>query len=197
MVKNIVVGSILFVMFIYTFFQTIEAKDDLPSLSESHSLSSKEEISNQDMKEDLDINIEGIKRGNIAPDFELEALDGKKVKLSDYKGKKVMINFWATWCPSCRAEMSDKQKVFEDHDVVILGINLLQTEKSLATVEKFIADFGLSYPILLDKKSEVADLYGVQPIPTSFFIDTEGRISHISIGPLNEAMLIQRFNEMK
>src|SRR5690625_1953509 len=63
----------------------------------------------------------GLERGNLAPDFELETLDGETAKLSDFRGKPVLLNFWATWCPPCRAEMPDMQKFYEDKDVVILA----------------------------------------------------------------------------
>src|SRR5690625_5188421 len=84
---------------------------------------------NQEAEEEEDP-VVGLEKGNLAPDFELETIEGETVKLSDYRGEKVMLNFWATWCPPCRAEMPDMQKFHENHDEgVILAVNLTETEK--------------------------------------------------------------------
>src|SRR5690625_3213867 len=81
----------------------------------------------------------GIEVGDTAPNFTLETLDGEEVKLSDYRGQKVLLNFWATWCPPCRAEMPDMQKYHEeDDDAVILAVNLTETEKSSTGVDEFL-----------------------------------------------------------
>ncbi len=138
----------------------------------------------------------GITLGQEAPDFELQLLSGETASLSDFRGEKVMINFWASWCGPCRAEMPDMQKVFTNHDVQILAVNLTKTEPSQQAVEDFVDDFSLTFPILLDENIVVADLYQIQPIPTSFFVDTGGIIQSISYGPLNQDMILQRFNEM-
>lgn len=138
----------------------------------------------------------GISQGDFAPDFELETLDGDVKKLSDFRGDKIMLNFWATWCPPCRAEMPDMQQVYEDHDIEILAVNLTETETSIETVDTFVDDFELTFPIMLDKNIEVADKYEIQPVPTSFMIDTEGRIQLIQLGPMNEDMIVQTFAEM-
>src|SRR5690625_7728587 len=72
----------------------------------------------------------GLEKGNLAPDFELETVEGETVSLSDFRGEKVLLNFWATWCPPCRAEMPDMQKFHENHEIgVILAVNLTETEK--------------------------------------------------------------------
>src|SRR5699024_9680896 len=70
------------------------------------------------------------KKGELAPDYELTTLDGEQVKLSDYKGERVMLNFWATWCPPCRAEMPDMEKFQQNKDVQVLAVNLTETEAS-------------------------------------------------------------------
>src|SRR5699024_11976097 len=82
---------------------------------------------------------EGLKKGDIAPDFELETLSGETVTLADYRGQKVMLNFWATWCPPCRAEMPDMQKVQDERDdVVILAVNQVQTESNPDNIAPFL-----------------------------------------------------------
>ena len=120
--------------------------------------------------------VSGIEVGDKAPDFELKLLTGEVVKLSDYKGKKVMLNFWATWCPPCKAEMPDMQKLHEAYkeEIVILAVNMdVQND-----VAGFAKEMGITFPILLDEKNEVNGTYKILTIPTSFFIDEKGVISH-------------------
>lgn len=139
---------------------------------------------------------EWVQTGDKAPDFTLQTLNGEEVSLSDYRGEKVLINFWATWCPPCRAEMPDMQQLYEDEDVNILAVNLTETEAGLQNVESFIDEFGITFPIPLDEKVDVAHAYGVQPIPTSFFIDREGIVHSISIGPMTYDYMINEWNAM-
>src|SRR5699024_5486469 len=92
----------------------------------------------------------GLESGDLAPDFELKTVDGETVKLSDFRGEKVLLNFWATWCPPCRAEMPDMQKYHEDYDEgVILAVNLVETEQSMGQVEDFLTEYGITFQILL------------------------------------------------
>lgn len=139
----------------------------------------------------------GLNEGQIAPDFELTTLDGDTVKLSDYKGKRVMLNFWATWCPPCRVEMPDMQKFHEDKDIVILAVNLSETESNTEKVQAFIDERDLTFPVLLDEETEVADQYQIQPIPSSFLIDSDGRIHNKAFGALNYDMMVQEFEKMQ
>lgn len=121
----------------------------------------------------------GIQVGDIAANFTLTTLDGETVRLSDYRGKKVLLNFWATWCPPCKAEMPHVQKFYEDErqrDVVVLGVNLTDTEKSADRVGEFARERELTFPIVLDEEGQASDLYRVRAYPTSFFIDSQGVI---------------------
>jgi peroxiredoxin len=130
----------------------------------------------------------GLEKSNLSPDFELTTLDGKKVKLSDYRGKKVILNFWATWCPPCRAEMPDMEKFYssyKDKDVVILGVNLANAERDQTTVKNFIKSYGITYPIPLDKENLAAEMYQVSAIPTSYIIDPQGIIIEKVVGPMD------------
>ncbi|TVP81955.1 MAG: TlpA family protein disulfide reductase [Alkalicoccus sp.] len=140
----------------------------------------------------------GLGEGEYAPDFTLETLEGEEVSLSDFRGeKKVMLNFWATWCPPCRAEMPDMQNVYEEYeDVEILAVNLTETEPGTDQVAEFRDDFGLTFPILMDHDVSVAGEYDIQPVPTSYLIDTNGQIENIALGPMNEDMIIQIFEQM-
>ena len=131
---------------------------------------------------------EGIKTGNLASDFGLTTLDGKQVKLSDYRGKKVILNFWATWCPPCKAEIPDMEKFYSDFkskDVIILGVNLTQSEKSEQSVSTFAKTYGITYPVLLDKDGMAAQIYQISAIPASYIIDTKGIIRNKIVGPMD------------
>lgn len=114
--------------------------------------------------------------GDQAPDFQLVDLKGNVQKLSDYKGKVVLLNFWGTFCPPCKKEMPDMQEVFEkwqDAGFEILAVNLAESK---VTVEHFVNDLGLSFPILLDDRMSIRKQYGVFRYPTTFFIDRSGKI---------------------
>lgn len=138
----------------------------------------------------------GLEIGNIAPDFQLETLDGETVKLSDLRGERVMVNFWATWCPPCRAEMPDMQKFHENTDVKILAVNLIDTESSREKVPEFLDELGLTFPVLLDEGSELATEYKIVAYPTSFMIDSDGRIQFKAPGAMNYDIMIQAFEKM-
>lgn len=125
--------------------------------------------------------------GKPAPDFSLPTLDGKEVKLFDFKGKAVLINLWASWCPPCRYEMPGIQAAYEkykDKGLVVLGIDFA-AQDNLQDVKAFIKEFKLTFPILLDESGEVsAGLYGMRGLPTSYFIDTNGILLRIQVGAM-------------
>lgn len=138
----------------------------------------------------------GLNEGDIAPDFQLQTLDGEPAKLSDYRGHNVMVNFWATWCPPCRAEMPDMERFHQDTDIVILAVNITETESNIQDVEDFVDEFNLTFPILLDEQIEVADLYRIQPIPSTFMIDSSGIIQFHAFGPMNYDLMVQQLEKM-
>lgn len=139
----------------------------------------------------------GTSVGDMAPDIELTTLNGETVKLSDYRGNKVFVNFWATWCPPCRAEMPDIQKFDNDEDVQILAVNLTSTEKSVDDVQKFVDELGLTFPILKDEKGKVEQMYKVNAYPTSYLIDSDGVIRKVALGAMNYEMMVQEFEKIK
>ncbi|SHF83342.1 peroxiredoxin family protein [Ornithinibacillus halophilus] len=139
----------------------------------------------------------GLQKGNIAPDLELKTLDNKIVKLSDLRGERVMLNFWASWCGPCRAEMPDMQKFYEEKDIAILAVNLTDTEIGKKNVTEFVEKYNLTFPVLLDEDGEISHLYRIQPIPTSFFIDSNGRVHSFTYGAMNYDQMVQEFEKME
>jgi cytochrome c biogenesis protein CcmG, thiol:disulfide interchange protein DsbE len=115
-----------------------------------------------------------------APAFNLPAFGGGELRLEDYRGKVVLVNFWGTWCEPCKAETPDLQRAYEQlqaQGLVIIGVNLWNQEGSGAEqkVRTFVDEFGVSYPIALDTNGAVAQDYRLYPIPTSYFIDPQGQ----------------------
>lgn len=158
-----------------------------PSSAETNDRESEEEGVNAE---------EGLDVGNVAPDVKLTTLEGEEVYLSDYRGKRVMLNFWATWCPPCRAEMPDMEKFHQDTDVEIIAVNLIETESNLDQVHDFIEDYGLTFSVLLDEGNNAANTYQIQPIPTSYLINSDGTIHNKAFGALNYELMVQEFEKM-
>jgi peroxiredoxin len=116
-------------------------------------------------------------KGQPAPEFALESLDGKTVRLSDFRGKAVLVNFWATWCQPCKIEMpwfEEMQKQYGPNGFQVLGIAMDDAGKE--DIAKFAKEMGVNYPILIGKEA-VGDAYGgVQFLPSTFFIDRDGKV---------------------
>lgn len=125
----------------------------------------------------------------LAPDFELVNLEGEMVSLSDFRGKAVLVNFWATWCPPCRAEMPLIDEFAERHtqELVVLAVNAGEGESE---VRSFVRAHDLDFVFLLDPENSVATLYRVRGFPTSLFIDQQGQLQATHIGELNAELMV-------
>ncbi len=136
--------------------------------------------------------IPSVLTGKPAPDFSLTLFDGRTVRLSDFRGKVVFINFWASWCPPCRAEarlLEQSWQRYKDQGVVFLGVDIQDREED---ARRFIQEFGVTYMNGRDPYNRIAIDYGVYGIPETFFIDREGQITYKHIGALGwETILVK------
>lgn len=134
----------------------------------------------------------GLNVGQRAPDFTVELLDGRTVALSDFRGRPVLINFWATWCGPCREELPDFQTVFEreggEANFVVLAVNNMESRE---TVAAYVEEVGITFPVALDPDGRINfDLYGIQGYPTSFLLDANGVIAARFQGSLRGPQLL-------
>lgn len=142
--------------------------------------------------------------GEQAPDFTLRTLDGQAVRLADYRGKTVVVNFWASWCPPCRQEMPEFEALYRERraagDLVVLALDYrpLDSERDIQRFLGIVAGTGqpLTFPIVLDAEGEVAARYGVAPqgakqatLPVSFFVDRGGVVRDRVFGPVTGTLL--------
>ncbi len=129
------------------------------------------------------------KAGDKLPDFKLMTSAGQAVSLSDYRGKPVIVNFWGTFCPPCVEETPALQRQYEkwkQDGLVILGVNL---DEEPIRVANFTRQFGVSYPIVIDQRLELARKFGVYEYPTTYFIDRSGVIRNIYVGGMQESFI--------
>ncbi|GIN68330.1 redoxin domain-containing protein [Bacillus sonorensis] len=134
----------------------------------------------------------GIEKGEKAPDFTLSSLKDGDISLSDFKGKKVLLNFWATWCKPCKTEMPDMEKLQNDHkNIAVLAVNFTSSEKNSKAVEEFADSLDLTFSIVLDQEGINAK-YGIFSYPTSFIINESGIIEDIVLGTMTKNEMEKR-----
>lgn len=126
---------------------------------------------------------------NVAPDFTWSDAQGITHQLSDFRGQRIVLNMWATWCEPCRSEMPDLDRVNGTDGVIVIGVNKGQ---NIDVIPPFIDEIGVSFPLISDPDGDVSLAYGARNLPTSVFIDREGVIRTISIGILSpDALALQ------
>ncbi len=147
---------------------------------------------------ELDVE-EGYSAGQKALDFELQDINGNAVKLSDYRGKTVVLNFFATWCGPCQVETPHLNETYLDmqnEDVVVLSVNLtFSRDNEKESVENFINEYDVAFPVVLDETGAVAEMYRVRSIPTNIFIKPNGIIYNSFSGALNKEGFVEMIKE--
>ncbi|AKS38741.1 thiol-disulfide oxidoreductase [Anoxybacillus gonensis] len=127
-----------------------------------------------------------IQVGDSAPDFVLTDLNGNKIQLSDYRGKGVFLNFWGTWCKPCEKEMpyiNSQYNVYKNEGVEVIAVNVGEAK---VTVQTFVDRFQLTFPVVIDQQDQVMNAYDINPLPTTFLIDKDGKIVDIITGTMTE-----------
>jgi len=135
--------------------------------------------------------------GRLAPDFSITEAGKSASKLSDYRGKVVVLNFWASWCGPCKLEAPDLEtlhKEYKDQGVVVLAVGWRDTPSALS---KFASDRGLTFKILADVSDTVGNKYGLTGVPTTFFIDKTGVIREMQIGVMNKASMVTKLAKVR
>lgn len=133
--------------------------------------------------------------GYRAPDFTLQTLSGEPFTLSDQQGQPVVLNFWATWCPPCRAEIPFFQAASRKYNgqVIIAGVD---DGEPADRVAPFVREMGITYPVPLDESGEISRIYRVSSLPETVFIDRNGVVQNIHLGIMNQAMLEERIGQL-
>ena len=155
----------------------------------------------QSPKQQQQTTVQQIAVGKEAPDFTLQSMDGKEVKLSDYKGKKVYLKFWASWCGPCKKSMPELMELAAkpDRDFEILSVIApgIQGEKTVEQFPQWFQDQGYKdIPVLYDTKATTFQAYQIRSIPTEYLIDSQGKIGKIQFGAISNADAEAAFKEM-
>ena len=135
--------------------------------------------------------------GGPAPGFELKSLDGETVKMSELKGEFVVLNFWASWCVPCMKEMPELQKTHEDFgnkNFKVIAINFGESKKK---VSEFTRDFGLSFPVLIDRNGNTSEKYRILNLPVTYFISPDGIIRDTIHGSVTQEVIANKINQIK
>jgi thiol-disulfide isomerase/thioredoxin len=128
-----------------------------------------------------------LKPGDAPPNFTLLLPDGRYTTLADLKGRPVLVNFWATWCPPCRAEMPELLQAARDYpDLALLAVNVAETPDK---VSQFAEQFRMDAPVVIDPEGAISDRYNVRGLPTSIFLDADGKIMEVRPGAINRAVI--------
>ena len=135
-----------------------------------------------------------VGRGEMAPDFELISFSGETYQLSDFRGSVIVVNFWASWCESCKPEAVDLEAAYKFYqpggDVLFLGVDYVDTEpEALAYLE----EFQITYPNGPDLRTKISQVYRITGVPETFVIDQEGVIVHVRIGPFKSLEEIKSY----
>lgn len=141
--------------------------------------------------------IEIVRVGAQAPDFEVVDLNGERHRLADYEGQGVLLNFWGTWCEPCEREfpaMTRQYEQFKEQGVQIIAVNFAQSDFE---VKRYVENMGMNFPVAIDKTKSVFTAYSIGPLPTSIFIDPNGKVKRIELGEMSEKQIANYLESIK
>lgn len=190
MKKFLVIAAVIVILLVLVDITVLKDKGMVDNVGQADKPKKIEEL------EELPVGI-GIE--NMAPSFTLKDFDGNEVSLGDYKGKKILLNFWASWCPPCRAEMPDMEKFYQkykDEGYTVIAVNMAATEKNPQDALAFVEENDLTFPVLVDEKGSIKALYNVMSFPTSYFIDSDGVIRNKVIGAMSEEHMVKEMGKL-
>ncbi|GLY12382.1 peroxiredoxin family protein [Pseudobacillus badius] len=197
MVISVFIIIIMFAITIKTNFISKDKRTDGTVKFEEYSNGTIEDSSDELVAADFNSK---LKKGTMVPSFKLKNLSGETISLSDYKGKKILLNFWASWCPPCKEEMPYIQKYYEERadksNVEVITVNMTKHEQGdIERVEKFIEEQKLTFPVLLDENGEIMNLYNIRAFPTTYIINEDGMIADIVSLPLDDKIIEDLIHE--
>ena len=136
---------------------------------------------------------------NAAPDFTVVDKNGNKVSLSEMRGKPVVVNFWATWCSYCLAEMPDLEEAYLEHgdDVVFMIVNATRGDETVAKASEYIAESGYTFPVYYDTQLSAAGAYGLSSLPYTYFINADGSLAYTHRGMISPDVLEENVQKIK
>ncbi len=178
----------------------VESKEETTTVPTTETAETKSATKTETAQSSTDSDVEeGYSAGLKALDFELKDPKGNVVKLSDYRGKTVVLNFFATWCGPCQVETPHLNETYLDmqnDDVVVLSVNLtFSKDGEREAVNDFINEYDIAFPVVLDETGEVAEMYRVNSIPTNIFIKPNGIIHNSFSGALNKESFVDMIKE--
>jgi peroxiredoxin len=141
------------------------------------------------------LTLQAVSHQDVAPDFTLKSLQGSNLRLDEYKGQVVLINFWATWCGPCRQELPLLDRIhqrYQDAGFAVLGINVEGANKA-DEAQAMVSKAGVTFPVLIDEGQQVSELYALEAMPTSVVVDRDGVVRYVHLGykPGDEAKYLE------
>lgn len=210
--KNLIVSAIgalmlisMIIFSIVSYLQEQQKQRDLEmEIREQRmeELSETGELEGINLEDDIDIeellsdDVIPIGKGNKYFDFKTKTITDNDFSLSEIKGKKILLNFWATWCPPCREEMPDLQRISSEFDdVEVIAVNLTDQD-SIENIKDFIDEYNFDFTIPLDKSGDIAKMYNIIAIPTTYTIDSNGKVNNTVLGEMNYDMMVEEINQL-